>query len=73
MAPPKALHALTIASARHLLTQGHITKPKHDKIVKGARMAIQQVPMPAQAPPIEPPQEFGSMAPMGPAAPVPGV
>jgi hypothetical protein len=65
-AAPKALHALTIASAKHLLKMGHIAKPKHDKIVKQARMSIQQAPMPAQQPddPGVQQPDFGSLAPM---------
>lgn len=33
---PSALKNLTLASAKHLVTQGHITKAHHAKILKGA-------------------------------------
>lgn len=62
----KAMHALTLASARHLLNQGHISRQKHAKIAKGAkaglRMSSQQAPMPAEE---MPEQDFGALMPMG--------
>lgn len=52
------LNALTIASAKHLLSQGHITPQHHARIVKGI------APKAKRAAPV---RGFGSLAPVEPA------
>lgn len=54
---------LTLASAKHLLGQGHITQQQHDHIVKKVR--------PKRAAPVMR-QAFGSLAPQQAQAPIPG-
>lgn len=47
---------LTLASAKHLLTQGHITRPHHDRIVKAVSAAP---PAAAARAPMRPPMSMG--------------
>lgn len=71
---------LTLASAQHLLNQGHITPDHHKKIVAKA-MQMKPMKMPGQPKPYKPPAAFGSLAkgvatPLptpGAQAPIPGV
>lgn len=71
---------LTLASAKHLLTQGHITPAHHQKIVAAAMAAPPTMPtMPTVPKPKKQPGGFGSLK-MGMApfaqqaqAPIPGV
>ena len=51
---------LTLASAQHLLNQGHITPVHHKKIV--AAVKFPKMKMPTQAKPFKPPGGFGSLA-----------
>lgn len=65
MMNPSAMRNLTLASAKHLVSQGHITKAHHAKIQKAMK-----APMPAAmspGPPMPP-----AMPPMGAAGPVGG-
>jgi hypothetical protein len=57
-----ALRNLTLASAKHLLTQGHISEAKHKTIVKKAKKAPQAV---MAGPPMADEASFGSLNPMG--------
>lgn len=77
------MHNLTLASAKHLLNQGHITPAHHAKIVAASaampQMAAPQA-MPTMPKPKKPPGGFGSLAkaaapPLGQQAqsPIPGV
>lgn len=68
---PHTNRALTLASAAHLLQQGHITKPKHDEIVAKVRAVA---PIRRQKPPRMPAMGFGSLAqPQQAQAPIPGI
>ena len=61
---PSALKNLTLASAKHLMTQGHISPGSHKKIVKKVKAAGHQQPMPQPTPPpMEPPAapSFGAL------------
>lgn len=60
-----ALHNLTIASAKHLLSQGHISPAHHAKILKKAKVAPAAPldPMAAMADET-PPGPFGSLNPV---------
>lgn len=61
----KHLHNLTLASAKHLHNQGHITKAQHDMIVGKASSAMAAAPhqeQAAMAPPASiPAPVFGSI------------
>jgi hypothetical protein len=61
------LRNLTLASAKHLLTMGHITKPHHDRIVATATaLTLPKMPTMPKAP-----GGFGSLAKKNVAAPLP--
>lgn len=58
---------LTLASAKHLMTAGHITPAHHAKIVASVKM-------PGMRKPKKPPgASFGSLMPQQAQAPIPGV
>lgn len=60
-----ALHNLTLASAKHLMQQGHISPGKHAAIVKKVRKPKAPAMAPMQAMADEaPPAAFGSLDPM---------
>jgi hypothetical protein len=54
---------LTLASAKHLLTQGHITPAHHQRIVAAASApTLPKMPtMPGMGKPKKPPAGFGSL------------
>ena len=62
-----SLANLTLASAKHLMTQGHITPAHHAKIVASVKMPH----LGMKKPPIA--RTFGSLIPQQAQAPVPGV
>lgn len=56
--PSSTLRNLTLASAKHLASQGHITAAHHKRIIKKAQT------MPSMAMADEAPGAFGSLNPM---------
>ena len=78
------MHNLTLASAKHLLSQGHITPAHHQRIVASAMATPPTSPTPPTMPTkpkmpkqAKPPGGFGSLAkgvaPVQAQAPIPGV
>jgi hypothetical protein len=55
---------LTLASAKHLLTQGHISPAHHQRIVAAAAAMPTLPTMPKMKKPQKPPGGFGSLAKM---------
>jgi len=54
------LRSLTMASAKHLLTQGHISKPHHAKIMKASGVPGAPKPPPLAAAPKMPKMAQGA-------------
>lgn len=62
---PAALRNLTLASAKHLVSQGHISSAHHAKILKKAKIKAAPGPMPAMKLADETgPGAFGSLNPI---------
>lgn len=58
---------LTLASAKHLLTAGHITPAHHARITSTVKMPKMKMPRMVK------PRAFGSLIPQQAQAPIPGV
>ena len=61
MMNPAAMRNLTLASAKHLVSQGHITPAHHKKIQKAVKAAPPKMAPPSMQPPGPPksPVKFG--------------
>lgn len=62
-----SMRNLTLASAKHLLSMGHLTPAQHTKIVSAASPAPPKLKKPRM------PMAFGSLAPQSAQSPIPPI